>query len=232
MDFLLGAKLLSSSGIQKMSDIGYAPFFYVMLTALVASLFLTFLYLKFYGSKGIGSTVYRSFPILGVAITAIFVTLQFSIPLSLGLLGALSIVRFRTPIKDPEEIGFILLVIANAICCATFNLYFLLIMMIVSVLGLVILNWDKKYFRKNSAEGSILIHLPLSAYQNHAEKILKRLDQENGKISSIAENNTEAAITYSFKSMETPAFVKLSQDVKSIHSEAKINMYFNSPGEI
>jgi hypothetical protein len=232
MDFLLGAKLLSSSGIQKMSDIGYAPFFYVMITSLVASLFLTYLYLKFYGSKGIGSTVYRSFPILGVAITAIFITLQFSIPLSLGLLGALSIVRFRTPIKDPEEIGFILLVIANSICCATFNLYFLLIMMIVSVVGLVILNLDKKYFRKNTAEGSILVHMPLNVYQSSGDKILNRLNQVHGKISSICENNEEAAITYSFKSMHSDEFMKLSQDIKNINNLNKVNMYFNSPGEI
>jgi len=32
------------------------------------------------------------------------------------LLGALSIVRFRTPIKEPEEIGFIMLVVASALC--------------------------------------------------------------------------------------------------------------------
>jgi len=35
-----------------------------------------------------------------------------SIALSLGLVGALSIVRFRTPIKEPEELAFLFLAIS------------------------------------------------------------------------------------------------------------------------
>ena len=108
-----------------MADIGLLPFFFLLLTSLISSLFISHLYIRFYGSKGTGSTLHRAFPLLGVAITAIFICLQFSIPLSLGLLGALSIVRFRTPIKDPEEVGFILLIIACSITCATFNIPFL-----------------------------------------------------------------------------------------------------------
>jgi len=53
-------------------------------------------------------------------------------PLSLGLLGALSIIRFRTPIKEPEEVGFIMLVIAASIICATFNFQFLLFLYLVA----------------------------------------------------------------------------------------------------
>jgi hypothetical protein len=51
----------------------------------------------------------------------IFLIIQTSIPLGLGLLGALSFVRFRTPIKDPAEIGFLLLLIASSIGMATGN---------------------------------------------------------------------------------------------------------------
>ena len=82
--------------------------------------------------------MYRAFPLLGVSITAIFVCIQFSLPLSLGLLGALSIVRFRTPIKEPEEIGFIMLVIAASIATATFKLAFVGILFGVAILALVL----------------------------------------------------------------------------------------------
>ncbi len=41
---------------------------------------------------------------MGLSITAIFICIQFSLPLSLGLLGALSIVRFRTPVKELRAI--------------------------------------------------------------------------------------------------------------------------------
>jgi hypothetical protein len=79
------------------------------------------MYQLFYGSRYIGAGVHRTFIIGGPAITALFLGIQTSIPLSLGLLGALSFVRFRTPVKDPAEIGFLLLLIAAAIGAATDN---------------------------------------------------------------------------------------------------------------
>src|SRR5688572_10498829 len=90
-------------------------FLMLMAVSLLSSLFISYLYVHFYSNRATGSQVHRAFPLLGISITAIFVTIQFSLPLSLGLLGALSIVRFRTPIKEPEEIGFIMLVIAKPI---------------------------------------------------------------------------------------------------------------------
>ena len=75
--------------------------------------------------------------LIGPSITAIFIAIQFSLPLSLGLLGALSIVRFRTPIKEAEEIGFILLVVALSLSWATLNLQLLGILLAVVVAGLL-----------------------------------------------------------------------------------------------
>ena len=71
--------------------------------------------LNFYGRRATGSEIHRAFPLIAIAVTAIFICIQFSLPLSLGLLGALSIVRFRTPIKEPEEIGFLMVVIATSL---------------------------------------------------------------------------------------------------------------------
>ena len=87
----------------------------------VASIVAYLMYQLFYGSRYIGAGVHRTFIIGGPAITALFMGIQVSIPLSLGLLGALSFVRFRTPIKDPAEIGFLLLLIASSIGAATSN---------------------------------------------------------------------------------------------------------------
>jgi len=89
--------------------------------AVLASVIAYLLYQLFYGSRHIGAGVHRTFLIGGPAITMIFLVIQTSIPLGLGLLGALSFVRFRTPIKDPAEIGFLLLLIASAIGVATGN---------------------------------------------------------------------------------------------------------------
>ena len=114
-------RVLSGPGTQAMSDVGLGGLLFLMVLSLASSLFIAWLYRYFYASRATGSEVHRAFPLLGISVTAIFIAIQFSLPLSLGLLGALSIVRFRTPIKEPEEIGFIMLVIAASLACATFK---------------------------------------------------------------------------------------------------------------
>ena len=51
-------------------------------------------------------------PILSAVIFLVIVIVKSSLALSLGLVGALSIVRFRTPIKEPEELVYLFLAIA------------------------------------------------------------------------------------------------------------------------
>ena len=52
------------------------------------------------------------FLILIPTMILIITVIKTSIALSLGLVGALSIVRFRTPIKEPEELAYIFVAIA------------------------------------------------------------------------------------------------------------------------
>ena len=96
--------------------------------SMLASVVTLAMYNGFYGSRHIGAGVNRFFLLGGPAITGLFLAIQFSLPLSLGLLGALSIVRFRTPVKDPGEIGFILLLVAASIGSATFNYVMVLVL--------------------------------------------------------------------------------------------------------
>jgi uncharacterized membrane protein YhiD involved in acid resistance len=51
-------------------------------------------------------------PFILLTTTLIITVVKSSLALSLGLVGALSIVRFRTPIKEPEELAYLFLVIA------------------------------------------------------------------------------------------------------------------------
>src|SRR5437764_8242020 len=54
----------------------------------------------------------RNFLILIVTTTLIISIVRSSLALSLGLVGALSIVRFRAAIKEPEELAFLFLAIS------------------------------------------------------------------------------------------------------------------------
>lgn len=60
------------------------------------------------GKNHIGAVL----PILSAVIFLVIVVVKSSLALSLGLVGALSIVRFRTPIKEPEELVYLFLAIA------------------------------------------------------------------------------------------------------------------------
>ena len=103
------------------SMVGFVDYIVAIGFSLAASIICYLIYQFFYGSKHIGAGVHRTFLIGGPAITVLFLGIMTSIPLGLGLLGALSFVRFRTPIKDPAEIGFLLLLIASSIGAATSN---------------------------------------------------------------------------------------------------------------
>ena len=60
------------------------------------------------GKLHIGSIL----PILSAVVFIVIVVVKSSLALSLGLVGALSIVRFRTPIKEPEDLIYLFLSIA------------------------------------------------------------------------------------------------------------------------
>lgn len=53
--------------------------------------------------------------------TILMVLVQSNLALSLGMLGSLSIVRFRTNIKDPRDIGFVIWSMSIGIATATQN---------------------------------------------------------------------------------------------------------------
>jgi uncharacterized membrane protein YhiD involved in acid resistance len=69
-------------------------------------------YKKFSRSLGGKTHVGAILPLIGLTVFMVITVVKSSLALSLGLVGALSIVRFRTPIKEPEELGYIFLTIA------------------------------------------------------------------------------------------------------------------------
>ena len=54
-------------------------------------------------------TFTRVFPFVALTTCLLISIIKSSLALSLGLVGALSIVRFRTPVKEPEELAYVFL---------------------------------------------------------------------------------------------------------------------------
>lgn len=74
---------------------------------------------------------------LSVITTAVILTIQSSLVVSLGMVGALSIVRFRTAIKNPIDLVFLFWSLVVGIICGTGLFYIALTLTL--VLGIVFL---------------------------------------------------------------------------------------------
>lgn len=75
-----------------------------------------------------------------VITTAIILTIQFSIVVSLGMVGALSIVRFRTAVKEPMDLMFLFWSISVGIICGAGITEIALILSIILTVGMLALD--------------------------------------------------------------------------------------------
>jgi len=83
------------------------------LLATAALCYLLGLFYRNYGhSLSNRESFARNFVVIGTTTMLIITIVKSSLALSLGLVGALSIVRFRTAVKEPEELGYLFLTIA------------------------------------------------------------------------------------------------------------------------
>lgn len=78
----------------------------------VLSLILKLHFEKFSSTLSGKRELARVLPFLVLIVCLIISIVKSSLALSLGLVGALSIVRFRTPIKEPEELVYLFMAIA------------------------------------------------------------------------------------------------------------------------
>lgn len=83
-----------------------------LLLATILSLLVGFVYVRYGTALSNRRAFGRNFLLVAVTTMFIITVVKSSLALSLGLVGALSIVRFRTAVKDPEELAFILIAIA------------------------------------------------------------------------------------------------------------------------
>ncbi len=83
-----------------------------LVLAALLSYILYFLYIRFGRSLSNRKEFARNFMIITCTTMFIITVVKISLALSLGLVGALSIVRFRTAIKEPEELSYLFLTIA------------------------------------------------------------------------------------------------------------------------
>ena len=83
-----------------------------LLVATVLSYILSRIYVRYGTSLSNRRLFAGNFMLLACTTTLVITVVKSSLALSLGLVGALSIVRFRAAIKEPEELAYLFLTIA------------------------------------------------------------------------------------------------------------------------
>jgi hypothetical protein len=91
------------------------------ITNLIVAFLLAYvlkLYFMYFSSTLSGrAELARILPFLALIVCLVIGIVKTSLALSLGLVGALSIVRFRTPIKEPEELAYLFMAIGIGLGC-------------------------------------------------------------------------------------------------------------------
>ncbi len=77
---------------------------------------------------------------LAVVTASVILTLQTNVAISLGTVGALSIVRFRTAIKDPMDLVFLFWAVADGIICGAGYAEIAILTSLALTVGILILN--------------------------------------------------------------------------------------------
>jgi len=134
--------------------------------------FVSWFYKKYSQSLGGKTHIGSILPLIGLTVFLVITVVKSSLALSLGLVGALSIVRFRTPIKEPEELGYLFLTIAVGLGFgAGFKITTIIITL--SILTYLYLSGEKKNKNIINGEYTILINIPNKNYNESCALIEK-----------------------------------------------------------
>jgi hypothetical protein len=163
-----------------------------MLLGGLLAIFIRELY-KRYGTASNREEFAGMFPLFTLTTIVVITVVQVSLALSLGLIGALSIVRFRAAIKSPEEIVYLLFCVAVGLGLGADHR--LLTVVTVAVITLFVVS--RSMVRRPPYERTLLLTLSgdaksffsaggsvLDRVQEVAQRIsFRRLDHEDDRVS-------------------------------------------------
>ncbi len=108
-------KNLSNFFLNENIEINLTNFATNLIVVVILSYLIKLIYNRYSHSLSNKDYFSKNFVILGITTCLVITIVKSSLALSLGLVGALSIVRFRAAIKEPEELVYLFLVIATGL---------------------------------------------------------------------------------------------------------------------
>ena len=110
--------IFKSSFLENVNAISVLDMALALILAFALGLFIFFIYKKSYSGLMYSAAFGATLVALTLITTLLILAVTSNIVLSLGMVGALSIVRFRTAIKEPMDIAFLFWSIAAGIVLA------------------------------------------------------------------------------------------------------------------
>lgn len=195
------------------------------------SMLAGWVYTRFGTSISNRSSFSRTFPLLALTTMLIITIVKSSLALSLGLVGALSIVRFRAAIKEPEELAYLFLVISIGLGFGAGQILVTTIGIILILTALVAYNYRSPTFKTHES-----MYVTVSAEDDETsqkltpEKITKILMPYTKKIDlkHFERINNTIEISYLVEFLSVDAFSNVNTEIQELSPKIHITCIDNS----
>ena len=142
-----------------------------LIVAFAAGLVIAAVYKKTFRGVLYSPSFSLTLILLCLVTTPVVMAIGSNVALSMGMVGALSIVRFRTAVKDPLDTAYMFWAITMGILVGS-NAY---VIAVVALLGIAVILLGISYFRLRSPNGYLLVVHYDEEAQVDIENTLKRL---------------------------------------------------------
>tara|TARA_B100000787_G_scaffold166549_1_gene151951 strand:+ start:459 stop:1151 length:693 start_codon:yes stop_codon:yes gene_type:complete len=196
-----------------------------LLVTLVLSLLVKIVYTKFSTTISNKKEFSKNFVILGLTTCIVITIVKSSLALSLGLVGALSIVRFRAAIKEPEELAYLFLIIAIGLGAGAGQIIIITIGTVVSLTVIVFLyslNTKEKNKINENLHFTISIDKKLS--KKDIDNLIKIIESQVShlELSSLNQSNKNLIINLILILKNTNSVTTLNEIILKNYPTANI----------
>jgi hypothetical protein len=132
---------LSNFFLNENIEINLSNFTINLIVVSILSYLIRLIYNKYSHSLSNKDYFSKNFVVLGITTCLVITIVKSSLALSLGLVGALSIVRFRAAIKEPEELVYLFLVIATGLGIGANQLNITIVGVITALIIIIFFNF-------------------------------------------------------------------------------------------
>ena len=217
--------------VNKTIQIDISGFVLSLICSVILSLLIQIFYVRFSSTLSNRMNFSKNFIILATTTCIIIVIIKNSLALSLGLVGALSIVRFRAAIKEPEELVYLFLVIAVGLGCGAGQIKVITVGILTSLL---IIFAYYLFLSKKKIEHSEIINLGIIIEEDvkHDEitEIINELKSISNELMFVSMSKTETTtnINLDIRPKEFDEIMKITEAIKQKFRKSKTIVARNS----